>query len=122
MDGRLLRSVVMGLLGLGRVVSVLRRALLAIVMEGISMEPTFHQGDRLLVRRRFRRFGVGDVVALRMPLRHDSTSPLPEPSASDARFIKRVIAIEGDSLPEGYQPWEAPRSHVPLSPSGETTL
>ncbi len=38
-----------------------------VIVEGSSMEPTFHPGERLTALRRWRRVRVGDVVVLRDP-------------------------------------------------------
>src|SRR5690606_41756413 len=46
----------------------LRRTLVAVEVHGTSMAPTFHQGDRVLVRRRgLARLRVGDVVVFAPP-------------------------------------------------------
>jgi signal peptidase I len=59
------------------------------VIEGPSMEPTFHQWQRVLVNRLAYGFGDpqrGDVVVFNYPL------------ATDRDFIKRVIGLPGETV------------------------
>ena len=81
----------------------LRRDWAVITVEGPSMEPTLHQGDRVAVRR-IPAFTVstGDVVVIE---RHDG---FPVPRSRRARIradrrwmIKRVGAMAGEPVPEG---------------------
>jgi len=56
------------------------------VVEGASMEPTLHSGDRVLIEKISYKLSPpnrGDIIVLNRPGRP---------------FIKRVIAIEGDTL------------------------
>lgn len=53
-------------------------------VSGISMEPTFHDGEKIITTSLYGKLKYGDVVAIR---RKDG---LP--------LIKRVIAIEGDTI------------------------
>jgi signal peptidase I len=63
---------------------VLRHHYLLVRVEGESMEPTLHNGDRLLVRRvRAERLRIGQVVVL-------TAAPW---------IVKRVAAIPGDPVP-----------------------
>jgi signal peptidase I len=55
---------------------------------GRSMEPTLHDGQRVLVRRR--KPSRGDVVVFAMP----------PPAAAPAHRVKRVCAVAGDPVPE----------------------
>jgi signal peptidase I len=58
-------------------------------VEGSSMEPTFHDGQRLIVDKLSYRFSspkVGDVVVFRYP------------TDVNRMFIKRVIGIPGDEI------------------------
>lgn len=64
-----------------------RRRLTVVVVDGESMSPALHSGDRLLVRRRATGPTVGEVVVFRLPGRPDS------------RLIKRVAAVAGDPVP-----------------------
>jgi signal peptidase I len=79
-----------------------------------SMEPTLKIGDRGLVDRAGHRLGaqpeVGDIVVFHPPAGADSdpavcgapsrTAPCDEPTAdqSDQTFIKRVVALGGDTV------------------------
>lgn len=59
------------------------------MVKGSSMEPTLHEGERLLVEKisyRFRLPQPGEIVVFKYPR---------EPKT---KFIKRVIAVEGQSL------------------------
>lgn len=59
------------------------------VVEGHSMEPTLHHGERLLVNKfiyRFRAPQRGDIIVFRYPY------------GSGRDFIKRVIAVGGDRV------------------------
>jgi signal peptidase I len=79
-----------------------------------SMEPTLKIGDRVLVDRAGHRLGaqpeIGDIVVFHPPAGADSESPAcgapalaapcaqPVPDASDQTFIKRVVALGGDTV------------------------
>jgi signal peptidase I len=75
-------------------VLLLRRVLLLVTVEGVSMEPTYHEGDRLIVRRTglagVRR---GAVVVL-------SASPQ-APATDPPLLVKRAVAVPGDPVPAG---------------------
>ena len=73
--------------------AVARRRFVAVTVTGLSMEPTLHPGDRVLVRRA----GVGavhpgQVVVLGVP---DDI----EGDAGTEWMIKRAIAVPGDAVP-----------------------
>ena len=58
-------------------------------VDGLSMEPNYHHGERILVDKVTYRFSApkrGDTVVFRYPM--DPTR----------RFIKRVVAIPGDTV------------------------
>jgi signal peptidase I len=79
-----------------------------------SMEPTLRIGDRVLVDRAGHRLGaqpeVGDIVVFHPPAGADAqpaacggptgTTPCARPTAeqSDQTFIKRVVALGGDTI------------------------
>jgi len=110
-------------------VAWLRRSWAVITVVGSSMEPTFHEGDRVAVRR-VRRLGVrrtaglaaggtsglvvrrasrravstGDVVVVRRPSGEPGWSDQPVEAGGAAadgrRMIKRVAAVPGEPVPE----------------------
>ena len=65
-----------------------RRRFLLVTVVGNSMSPTYHDGQRLLVRRG--RYAAGDVVMFRAPdtVRFDV-----------AWLVKRAVALAGDPVP-----------------------
>jgi signal peptidase I len=77
-----------------------RRLLIVITVDGPSMEPTLRSGEQVLIRRthRLRR---GQVVIMRLPAK--SGRP-PDPQL----LLKRVVAVSGDHLPDG---WASPDLH-----------
>ncbi len=64
-----------------------RRRWAVIAVTGSSMAPTFAEGDRVLARQRPKDVAVGDVVVLEAP----------GPRAG--WIVKRVVAVEGDTVP-----------------------
>ncbi len=65
------------------------------VVDGSSMVPTMHHGDRYLISDLFYTPEQGDIVVFR-----------PEIDGEDELWIKRVIAVEGQTVyinPENYQ-------------------
>jgi signal peptidase I len=74
---------------------VQRRRLLMVTVHGVSMEPTYHSGDRLLVRRsRLDRVRTGQVVVVQVP----GAAP---GDPTDGRMVKRAVAVPGDPVPSG---------------------
>lgn len=72
---------------------VLRSRLLVVTVRGVSMEPTYHSGDRLLVRRaRLNRVRAGQVVVVRV----EAASP---DDPTQGRMVKRAVAVPGDPVP-----------------------
>ncbi|BEL05297.1 S26 family signal peptidase [Actinoplanes sichuanensis] len=70
---------------------LLRRRLLLVTVEGVSMEPTYRPGDRLLVRRT----GLAGV-------RRGAAVVFAAPPGTDLRFmVKRAAALPGDPVPAG---------------------
>ncbi len=62
-----------------------------VVVQGHSMEPTYHDGQRVLMTTNYWLFGPvrrGDVVVIRVP--------------GGALLIKRVVALEGEEIPRQY--------------------
>ncbi|MEU8407784.1 signal peptidase I [Micromonospora sp. NPDC048842] len=78
-----------------------------VLITGSSMEPTYHDGDRILVRRLpHQRFRVGDVVVIECPDDRGSWSSTP-PGRRDLNriwMIKRVMALPGDPVPRALVP------------------
>jgi signal peptidase I len=71
-------------------VVVLRRRLLVVTVLGVSMEPTYRSGDRLLVRRsRLKAIRTGQIVVVQLTP-GDSTA---------GRLVKRAVAVPGDPVP-----------------------
>jgi signal peptidase I len=85
----------------------LRRGWAVITVDGPSMEPTFHQGDRVVVRRTPRlAVSSGDVVIIAKGV--DTADVAPTRHFRPARIrdgrrwmIKRVGAVAGDLVPDG---------------------
>lgn len=72
-----------------------RRRLMVITVRGLSMTPTYHPDDRVLVRRvPLTRIRTGDVVVVEQPPPHWSTI-----QAEQEWVIKRVAATPGDPVP-----------------------
>jgi signal peptidase I len=84
-------------------VTIVRRRLVVVEVDGISMRPTYEPGDRVLVRRS-RPGGVrrGQVVVIERPDQHGGWSRLPPLDGRLAGrhwYIKRVAAAPGDRVP-----------------------
>ncbi|MQA25260.1 MAG: S26 family signal peptidase [Micromonosporaceae bacterium] len=80
------------------VLTWLRRNLLLVAVNGLSMEPTLRSGDRVLVRRRSADLlAVGDIVLL--------TPPASPAGAASRRgpHLKRVAALPDDPIPPGIR-------------------
>ncbi|KAB8190982.1 S26 family signal peptidase [Nonomuraea phyllanthi] len=94
----------------------LRRALTVVDVEGRSMEPALHAGDRVLVRRRpLERVRTGDIVVVEQ---HGLGRPGARLRAGSPRgrwVIKRVAGLPGDPVPEAVAGavGAAPGSRVP---------
>jgi signal peptidase I len=81
----------------------LRRNWAVITVEGPSMEPTFHQGDRVAVRRT-PGFTVssGDVVVIERRDAFTDQNRRPARAWDGRRWmIKRVGAVAGEPVPDG---------------------
>jgi signal peptidase I len=72
---------------------VLRSRFLVVTVHGVSMEPTYRSGDRLLVRRAgLNRVQAGQVVVVQV----DATTP---DDPTGGRLVKRAVAVPGDPVP-----------------------
>jgi signal peptidase I len=81
-----------------------RQRLVVVTIAGISMEPTFVEGDRVLVRRsRLAKVRRGAVIVLA------------DPEAKELWIIKRAAALPGDPVPRAEFPAlaGATETHVP---------
>ena len=75
----------------------IRRRLVVVEVVGDSMSPTYHSGDRLMVRRT-RRFRAGDVVVAQHQGggRHAAGA---DPTMGTNWLVKRLVAVPGDPVP-----------------------
>jgi len=97
------------------VITVLRRGLVVVTVRGASMEPTYRDGDRVLVRRRYVPT-VGQVVVVERPMHHGDWPAPPAARGSHTEWlIKRVAAVPGDPVPRDRVPAlaDAPEDRVP---------
>jgi signal peptidase I len=86
-----------------------RRYLIVVTVVGMSMQPTYRPGDRVLVRRIGRRIVPGTVVVLAEPPPAGWAGSPPVRGVRTRRtatgwIIKRVVALPGDSVPEAVRP------------------
>ncbi|MET8526569.1 S26 family signal peptidase [Micromonospora sp. NPDC005172] len=72
--------------------SRLSRRFMVVTVRGQSMEPTFSEGDRVLIRRG-QRLQAGDVVVLRTAAARSTAAARP------SCVIKRVAAVAGEVVP-----------------------
>ncbi|MEV5599268.1 S26 family signal peptidase [Streptomyces sp. NPDC052496] len=116
------------LLGLGLSGAlVLERRIVTVTVQGQSMTPAYHDGDRVLVRRRAVPVPGSVVVVERPPFQ----APWPEPPVPAAApphriygrqwVIKRVAAGPGDAVPRDSVPSLAGVPE-PLVPDGRLVL
>ena len=76
-----------------------RKALVVVTVEGMSMWPTFSDGDRVLVRRRpVGAVATGDVVVV------DSRTDYASLDPTEVWCIKRAAAVPGDPVPRDRVP------------------
>jgi len=85
-------SVATTLAGAAALVAWLRRRFVVIDVDGRSMQPTLHEGDRVLVRRRpLQHIRTGDIVIVENPGGRNL--------AEQDWVIKRAVAVPGDPVP-----------------------
>ncbi|WP_157246377.1 S26 family signal peptidase [Nonomuraea typhae] len=92
----------------------IRRTHLLVTVKGASMEPAFHDGEQVIVRRRppdeLRRGQAVVLLALEweagyVPAEARGTAAHPAPEVSTtSHVIKRVAAVPGDPLPREQVP------------------
>jgi signal peptidase I len=101
-------------------VAVLRRRLVVVDVDGISMLPTIEPGDRVIVRRAsidmLRR---GQLVVVERPRREGGWvwPPLAKRIVEREWMIKRVAALPGDAVPPDVAV-QAPKLAGPAVPPG----
>lgn len=84
----------------------LRRRFLVVSVSGPSMEPTYHDGDRLLaVRRPAASLRTGQVVVAdlltRLPGAADRSAAAAVHQSGHRRVVKRIAAVAGEPVPPG---------------------
>ncbi|GIH02771.1 S26 family signal peptidase [Rhizocola hellebori] len=98
----------------------LRRRLLVVTVDGPSMEPTYHQGDRVVVRRRHAaQLRLGDVVVIERP---DDDGTWPAHSLPQRWLVKRVAALPGGKVPADLAPALAEQAGVDVPPGSLVLL
>lgn len=101
------RATLASLVGLSAVaagVAIARGRLVVVTVRGLSMSPTLSDGDRVLVDRKPRcPLAEGDIVVLQRPHGPEADGP----------FIKRVVGLAGDPLPEDVPTHGTDGRHVP---------
>ncbi|PZG38855.1 S26 family signal peptidase [Spongiactinospora gelatinilytica] len=114
--------------GLGAVaLLLLKRGMVLVTIRGSSMEPTFHEGDRVLVRRKVAACR-GMPVVIERPTLHGGWHHPPLPKGAKVTLIKsrewmikRVCATAGDPVPRDLVPALALVSEERV-PSGNIVL
>ncbi|HLW00312.1 MAG TPA: signal peptidase I [Ktedonobacterales bacterium] len=106
------------------VLLLVRTCLLVITVQGQSMAPTLHHGDRVLAIRPLRQRWVqkGQVVLFRQSFSGEAPDDLPL-----SLHIKRVVALAGEAYRSSIHPteysahvfqeeqaylWQVPRDHI----------
>lgn len=80
--------------------AVLRRRYVSVLIEGTSMEPTLHAGQRVLVRRTCaQRLRRGQVVVLANPTDTPPEAGTPPGTGNPPWLIKRILAVPGEPVP-----------------------
>ncbi|GAA0239158.1 S26 family signal peptidase [Actinomadura nitritigenes] len=95
----LARSAAGTLMAAGLLALAVRRVLVVTTVDGASMEPGLRSGGRVLVRRT-RRARRGQVVLFWATDGPDGDGPAT--GRSGTLLLKRVVAVQGDTLPAGW--------------------
>jgi signal peptidase I len=104
-SGRGRKAIGACLLGVLVVIGVVsaRRRLVAVTVEGASMQPSLYDGDRVLVlRTRLPRIRTGDVVVVERPhpyTKWEHLPPLDGKLTGRHWFVKRTAAVPGQLVP-----------------------
>lgn len=78
----------------------LRRTWVVITVSGPSMQPTYRDGDRVVVRRRMP-VATGDVIVIENRGAGSARAARPHDLKIDRWMIKRVGAVAGEPVPSG---------------------
>lgn len=101
--------------------ALLARRLVAVTVRGMSMQPTYHDGDRVVARRDLVPT-VGQVIVVQRPALETGWRTLRLPTKAGSTvlssrewMIKRVVAVPGDPIPRDQIPALAnvPEERVP---------
>ncbi len=71
------------------------------VVDGVSMEPTYQDGNYVLIYRKTETFEVDDIIAFNYGNREDSYFQNVYNSSSDYKYalhIKRIVGVPGDKV------------------------
>jgi signal peptidase I len=103
--------------------TLLRVHFMLVVVEGTSMQPKFHPGDRVLVRRRVSKLVRHSVVVFPPPPQsrtpHLSGAERGTAQVMPHLVIKRLAAVGGDSVPASVL---HAVGGVPLVPNGQVVV
>jgi len=106
---------------------ILERRFVVVTVYGLSMEPAYHDGDQVVVRRRAIPVPGSVVVVERPPFQSLWPDPPVSPTASPHVIyerqwvIKRVAAVPGDAVPRATVPILADPPQ-PVVPQGMLVL
>jgi signal peptidase I len=107
----------LGLVAAGlAVVAIARRRYTVVTVEGLSMQPTLRDGDRMLVRKA----GIGQLRCGQVVVTEDP-GRTGQPRTRPQWLIKRVVAVPGDLRPAQWLP-ATPDSGGRLVPGGKFVL
>ncbi|SDK94377.1 S26 family signal peptidase [Streptomyces indicus] len=96
------------LLALPLAVLLARGRLVAVTVRGYSMSPTLMPGDRVLVLRGRSRIAAGRMAVVTAPHPEHGWRP-PAGAAPRSWYVKHVVAVAGDPVPEWAHRCTGPR-------------